>query len=374
MTTNDSKHVVLVGAGHAHVLVLDRWAADPPANTRITVVTDRPESTYSGMVPGVVAGDYRAEEASIAVAPLAQRAGARLVLGRARRIHPDRAAVVLDDGTELGYDVASLDVGSSIRGLDLPGVREHALATRPIGEFTSRLDGRIRKLAAGRDARARVVVVGAGAAGVELAFTLHARLVAAGVRPEVLLECGNGGLLTSYGSRVQRFVEREAAARSISIRATSDATHVDAHGVGFTTGHVPANLVVWATGAAAPDLVSGSPLPHDPNGFVRVDSSLEVHGHRGLFAAGDCASIEGKARVPKAGVLAVRAAPVLDANLRAALSGSPLVEFHPQRHFLSLLNLGNRRALATKWGLAVSGRLAWIWKDRIDRRFVERFR
>jgi len=73
-------------------------------------------------------------------------------------------------------------------------------------------------------------------------------------------------------------------------------------------------------------------------------------------------------------VHAVRAAPVLDANLRATLAGSPLREFRPQRDFLSLLNLGGRRALATKWGLAAAGRLPWIWKDRIDRAFVDRFR
>jgi len=106
---------------------------------------------------------------------------------------------------------------------------------------------------------------------------------------------------------------------------------------------------------------------------VRVNPTLEVRGHRHLFAAGDCAAIEGAAWVPKSGVHAVRAAPVLDANLRAAVSGQPLAKFRPQRDVLSLFNLGNGRALATKWGVAVSGRLAWVWKDRIDREFVGRF-
>ena len=378
MTTNDTTHVVLVGAGHAHVLVLESWAANPPMNTRLTVVVDRPESTYSGMVPGFVAGDYRLAQTSIAVAPLARRAGAELVLRRAQRIDPDQRILHLEGGlgggAHLAYDIASLDVGSSIRGLELPGVREHALATRPIGEFAARLDRRIEELARSGRAEVRVAVVGAGAAGVEIAFTLHARLEHAGLRPVVVVACGAGGLLPGFNSRVRRLVSREAAARSITISATTDASFADERGVGFATGHLRADLVVWATGAAAPDLIANSPLPHDPRGFVRVASTLAVRGHRGLFAAGDCAAIEGKAWVPKSGVHAVRAAPVLDANLRATLAGSPLREFRPQRDFLSLLNLGGRRALATKWGLAAAGRLPWIWKDRIDRAFVDRFR
>ncbi|MFN2426939.1 MAG: FAD-dependent oxidoreductase [Candidatus Binatia bacterium] len=371
MTTKDATRVVLAGAGHAHVLVLESWIADPPDGVALTVITDRPDATYSGMVPGFVAGDYRLDETAIAVEPLTRRAGARFVLGRARRIDPDRKILELEDGTTHGYDVASLDVGSSIRGLDLPGVREHALATRPIGDFAAGLERHVDELT--RDGPARVAVVGAGAAGVELAFTLHARLEAARLRPDIVVVCGADGLLPGHSARVHRLVTREASARAITIAATTDATFVDERGVGFASGHLRADLVVWATGAAAPDFIAESALPHDPRGFVRVNTTLEVRGYRGLFAAGDCAAIEGKAWVPKSGVHAVRAAPVLDANLRAALTGLPLVEFRPQRNFLSLINLGNRRAIATKWGFAVAGRLAWHLKDRIDRAFLARF-
>ena len=68
----------------------------------------------------------------------------------------------------------SFDVGSTVAGLGLRGVREHAIPTRPIGEFVRRVD---EVLAAARDRDgARIVVVGAGAGGVEVAFALAARL------------------------------------------------------------------------------------------------------------------------------------------------------------------------------------------------------
>src|SRR5688572_3736888 len=90
--------VVLVGAGHTHVGVLDRWAKAPPAGTTLTVVVDRPEAVYSGMVPGLVAGDYRLDETAIPVLPLAARARAKVVLERAVRIDPDAKTVVTASG------------------------------------------------------------------------------------------------------------------------------------------------------------------------------------------------------------------------------------------------------------------------------------
>src|SRR5262249_52852307 len=83
---------------------------------------------------------------------------------------------------------------------------------------------------------------------------------------------------------------------------------------------------------------------------------------------------EGSAWVPRSGVYAVREGPILAANLRARLKGARLRCYRPQRDALALLNLGGRRALGAKRGRAFAGRLVWRWKDRIDRRFVARFR
>ena len=94
---------------------------------RLSVVLDRPLAVYSGMVPGLVAGDCAAHELEIDVVPLARRAGARVLLARATGIDPQRRRIELEGRPPLAYDVASLDVGSSVRGLELPGVVEHAL-------------------------------------------------------------------------------------------------------------------------------------------------------------------------------------------------------------------------------------------------------
>jgi selenide,water dikinase len=366
-------HVVLVGGGHAHVQVLHRFAETPVAGVHLTVILDRREAVYSGMVPGFVAGDYAARELEIDVAALARRAGARVVLAPAVAIDPDTRRIVVDAAPAVPYDLASLDVGSTVRGLELPGVGEHALATRPIRALVDRLDRRLDEAAHGRHG-VRLAIVGAGAAGVELGFTLRARLRARGADPVVTVLSAEAALLPGYPGRVAARAAREAERRAITIRTAARAVAVEADGVILDGTRVASDLTVWATGAAPLPFPARSPLPIDAKGFVRVGPTLEVEGYDGLFAVGDCASLTGAPWVRKAGVYAVRQGPILGANLRARVRGARLVRYRPQRHVLSLLNLGDREALASKWGAVVVGRWVWRWKDAIDRRFVARFR
>lgn len=369
--------LVLVGGGHAHVQVLRGLAMRPIPAARVTLVVDVPEAIYSGMVPGCVAGDFRIAEAAIDVVPLARRAGARVVLAPALRVDPRARRIEIEGRPALAYDVASLDVGSSVRGLELPGVREHALATRPIGAFVRDLDARLQEAAraAGADPL-RVAIVGAGVAGVELAFCLDARLRAAGLRAEVRLLGDSAGPAPGQPPGLVRRLRREAARRGIALELGVRVAAVEKDRVrleGDAAGR-PADLVVWASGAAPPALLVASELPCDARGFVRVGPTLEVVGCEGLFAAGDCAALEGHPWVPRAGVYAVREGPVLALNLRARIGGGRLRRYRPQRDFLALLNLGDRRALGAKRGVAFAGGWVWRWKARIDRRFVERFR
>jgi len=361
--------LALVGAGHAHVQVLRRFMMAPMRGVRLTLVVDRPIAVYSGMVPGFVAGDYAAPELEIDAVPLARRAGARVVIAPAVSLDPAARRIELAGRPPLVFDVASLDVGATVRDLDLPGVREHALATRPIASFVSELDARVAAL----PERPRLVVVGAGAAGVELAFTLDARLRAAGRRPALCVVAAGGDVLEGYPARVRRLARRTLAARGIELRCGTRVRGVTRDGVDLGDAALAADLVVWATGAAPLPFPCGPGLPRDAAGFVPVRPSLEVEGCPGIFAAGDCASLPFAPWVRKAGVYAVRQGPVLDANLRAKLRGGRLRDYAPQRDFLTLLNLGDGAALGAKWGLAARGRGVVRWKDRIDRRFMRRF-
>jgi selenide,water dikinase len=369
------RELVLVGGGHAHVQVLRAFAMEPPAGARVTLVVDRAEAVYSGMVPGVVAGDYAPAECEIDVVPLARRAGVRLILAAATRIDAAAQRIELAGRPPLAYDLASLDVGSSVRGLDAPGVREHALATRPIRDFVDRLEARLdAAFAAAPAGEPRLVVVGGGSAGVELALTLEARLRARGARARIAIATDGDGVLVGASARLRAAALAELARRGIALERRARVASVAARALALEDGRaLDCELAVWATGAAPVAVIATSPLPKNASGFVRVGDTLEVEGHAGLFAVGDCAALTSAPWLPKAGVYAVRQGPVLAQNLRLALSGEPLRPYRPQRDFLTLLNLGERRALGGKWGIAAAGPRAWRLKDAIDRRFMRRF-
>jgi len=365
--------VVLVGGGHAHVQVLKRWSMAPVPGARLTLVVDRPIAVYSGMVPGFMAGQYSRNDLEIDVRPLALRAGARCIVAAATGVDPDARRLRLADRPPITYDTVSFDVGSTVAGLEIPGAREHAIPTRPIGEFVRRVD-EVLAAARGRDAF-RVVVVGAGAGGVEVAFALAARLGSGpGRRVDVLLLESGPRVLPGYAASAARRVETAAAARAVTIRCEATVSRVEAHAVHLAGGErIAADATVWVAGAAALPLFAGSGLETDAAGFVRIRPTLQCRGRDDVFAVGDCAAWTAGPALAKAGVYAVRQGPVLAHNLMARARGGRLAPYRPQRDFLSLLNLGDGRAIGTKWGVAAEGASLFSLKDWIDRRFVRRF-
>ena len=122
---------------------------------------------------------------------------------------------------------------------------------------------------------------------------------------------------------------------------------------------------LWATGVVGPAFLAASGLACDAAGCVRVDATLRSVSHDFVFAAGDCAAIEGNPR-PKAGVWAVRAGAPLAANLRRAARGRALRRWRPQSDALAILGLGDGRALAWRNGVAVV-RPAGLALEGLDR-------
>ncbi|MEZ4269617.1 MAG: selenide, water dikinase SelD [Myxococcota bacterium] len=363
--TTPSVELVLVGAGHAHVQVLRRLAMAPFAGVRTTLIVDRPLALYSGMVPGLVAGQYGLDDLAIDAHALARRAGVRVILAAATRVDPAARVVHVAGRPPIYYDVASLNVGSTVAGEQVEGVREHALATRPLADFI----GAVERLDVDASPAPRASVVGAGAAGIELACALRARGCT------VTLLDGADTLLPDASRRWRARVAAALSARAITVKLGAQVAAVTEGALHLENGQeIPHDFVVWAAGAAPPAFCAASDLPKDPRGYLRVRRDLRVVGHDDLFAVGDCAVLDAAPWVPRAGVYAVRGGAVLVDNLEALLRGWPLRAFRPQRDFLTLLNLADGTALGRRGPLIIEG--AWVFrlKDRIDRRFVERFR
>jgi selenide,water dikinase len=365
------QRLVLVGGGHTHVQVLLGFAKHRlPSGTELCVVLDRPTSLYSGMVPGVVAGRYQPGEAEIDLLALSRRAGARVVLARCIGFELAERQVLVHDAAPVRYEILSIDVGAAVAAPPESSGSLPVWPARPIVRLVDELLAFAKVSPRGLT----VAVVGAGTAGVELAFALHARLRSRHTKATVMLVERGPVLVPELPRAAQETLRRKASERGIGVVVECAVTRVTNRGLLCADRlTVPCDMVVWATEAEGLDWVRQSRLPLDTEGFIRVHSTLQVVGHDAVFASGDCASVSGFPRLPKSGVQAVRAGPVLGQNLRAQLSGKPLRRFAPERDALVLVNLADGTALASKWGRTATGPLAMWLKDAIDRRYVSQF-
>lgn len=363
------KRLVLIGGGHAHLSVLEALARTQPAGVETVLVTPSPFQIYSGMLPGWMAGHYARAQCQIELPPLVRAAGVRPVTDRIVGMDADLRFVRLGDGRQLEYDLLSLDVGSEINTSSLQPAGAKLLPVKPLDEF---FDAWPRILSAARNkAPYLLVVVGGGAAGVELALAAQYVFTRQGGDARVELVASESGPLAGHAAGVQRRVTRYLAKAGIVVHC-QQGTGTGA-GVMLSDGTLlRADCILAATGARAPDWIARTGLALDRDGFIAVDACYRSKSHADVFAVGDVSARQDVA-VARSGVHAVHAGPVLAANLLAVLGGGATRAYLPRRYSLYLLACGPRYAIAS-WGrFSAQGAWVWRWKDYIDRGFVRRF-
>lgn len=376
--THARKRLVLVGAGHAHAQVLLALVQQPIPGLDITLISPWTQAPYSGMVPAWLAGEYDWKACCIDFGSLCMRAGARLIAQNVVRIDAVARHALLESGMKLDYDWLSVNIGSTLHAPTaqaFSGDGPRIVPMRPLTVLRACwqevLDDLIGLPVGGSY---RVLMIGGGAAGIESILSAHHRLttLAPGIDFQFTLATQGRALAPGLSSRASSILRTALRERGIMIRTGFSASRTDEAGAIASDGQsIPADAILWATGAQAFVWPRDSGLATDERGFIRIDSTLRSVSHPDVFATGDCASWEDA--LPKAGVYAVRMGPVLAHNLRAVIGGMSLQLYRPQRRYLVLVGTGGRHAVAS-WGpLGCHGAWVHAWKQKIDRRFLARY-
>jgi selenide,water dikinase len=340
------KRILLIGAGHAHLAILRALKKEALASARLALVVPRASQMYSGMLPGLIAGHYRRDEAEIDVARLAGLAAAEFIQGEVVKLDPVQKLARLADGTELEYDQVSINVGA-LPERTLPGA-QFALSVKPHEAFFDRL------LAAKLN---RVAIAGAGLSGAEIAMALRHR----------------GAAVTLYSEQAELWPPQllpTLRREGVDVRPGMPVEKIERGPVvivGASTQEF--DLVLLATAAAPLAWLRNTGLPVDERGFLLVDDSLRSVANPDVFAAGDCATLRSQP-LPRSGVYSVRQGETLLATLRNMARGEAPVEYRPQRHALVLISCGRRYALAHRGNWSAQGRWVWWWKNHLDRKWV----
>ena len=411
------KHLVLIGGGHSHAIVLKMFGIKPLPGVRLTLISDVLHAPYSGMLPGHVAGFYDYDQCHIDLQSLAEFAGCQILTDRAIAIDLNKNLVICQTRPPVNFDVLSVDIGSTPATLSVPGAAEYAIAAKPVPEFLASWNQLISERPNHPQKPLRIAIVGGGAGGVELALNMQSRLgkeegfgngLCNGFKGWILRykerrkrEKGRGKkeeeleihlfhsgpeLMQGHNQRVRRRLQEILISRGIQLhlkekvcavekmeRETHCQITITDYQISCKSGlELKCDRIFWVTQASAANWIRESGLAADSNGFMQVNDCLQSVSHPNVFGAGDIAAMVNYPR-PKAGVFAVRQGKPLFENLQQFLLEKPLKPFAPQEQYLGLIGTGNKRAIASRGSFMWESALLWYWKDWIDRQFMQKF-
>ena len=363
------RHLVLVGGGHAHMTVMLKVGEFVKRGHQVTLIGPSPYHYYSGMGPGMLSGIYRPEDIRFHVSKTVQDRGAAFIKGTVKRVDPKKCKLVLSTRKEIGYDVVSFNIGSSVPAEALSGGDKNVFTVKPIENLLKAQQTILKLLKKGEP---RLLVIGGGPAGLEISANCWRLVHDHASRAQITLLAGPQ-LLTSVPKKVRQIAIQSLASRGITVsegpfvKRLKGSTALTEDGREF-----PFDLAFLALGVRPAGLFKESGLPTGDDGGLLVDDYLQSLTYPEIFGGGDCISFQSRP-LAKVGVYAVRQNPILYHNLMAALEGSELKPFDPGGAYLLIFNLGNGTGIFFKKNRVWDGRLAFYLKNYIDNKFMKRF-
>jgi NADH dehydrogenase len=311
------------------------------------------------------------------------RLGALIGIDRSRRVV--RVAPFIDEegrqvtpAQEFGYDSLVIAIGSLTNDFNTRGVKSHAIALETAEEaerFHARLINACMRAHAQseplRPEQLQVAIIGAGATGTELAAELRKttrQLVAYGldrIDPDKdvkihLIEAAPR-LLPALPERLSVAAAKLLDRLNVRVHTSARVTEVTANGVTLADGTaIPAELVVWAAGIKASDVLKDiAGLETNALNQLVVRPTLQTTRDDAIFAFGDCAAcpwVGHGGNVPPRAQAAHQQASHLARELPRRIAGLPVREWR-YRDFGSLVSLGDYSTIGNLMGKLVGGNL-----------------
>jgi NADH dehydrogenase len=300
-TRNPRPHVVILGGGFAGLSAVKSLRHAP---VDITLVDRHAYNTFQPLLYQVATAGLNPGDITYFLRSIhGKQANMRFSKGTVTGVDTTTKRVYLDAGLSLDYDYLVVGTGVTANYFGIPGAEEHALplytreqALRVRDRMFSELERAVRQ---GQPRDLRIVVVGGGATGVEMAGTLaELRNDAAGqLYPELdldrihitLIEMGPD-LLPPFARGLRRYAKRALLKRGVQLRLDTTVKEVRADGVVVDEGEfIEGGMVIWASGIKAPPEVAEWGLPQGRGGRIEVEADMRVKGFPDVFAVGDIA-------------------------------------------------------------------------------------
>jgi NADH dehydrogenase FAD-containing subunit len=299
-----------------------------------------------------------------------EKQGGTFTLGKAVRVDPEEKIVFLESGETVPYDVLSFNIGSYVPTSNVKGDDRDIFLVKPI-ERLMEAQARILELVSQK--KIFISIIGGGPSGAEIAGNIWRLARDSGKDMPVIRIFAGKKLMENFPDSVRIAIEGSLTKRGIEILVPGYVREVTNGQVVLESGQrYESDIIFMALGVKPSPIFSDSGLPAGPDGGLLVNEYLQCSEYPELFGGGDCIYFKNRP-LDKVGVYAVRQNPVLLANLMAALEGTALQPFDPGGDYLLIFNMGDGTGVVRKKWLQFGGRLGFIIKDYIDRKFMKKF-
>jgi len=365
-----NKHLVLVGGGHAHMVTLKNLHTFIAKGYKVTVVGPSRFHYYSGMGPGMLSRTYSPDDIRFATEHVVSSQGGNFILDKVVRIDPAEKSVHLESGASINYDILSFNAGSYVPWDMVTGEHSDIFSVKPI-ETLLAAQKRILELVDQKEIT--VSIVGGGPSSLEIGGNIWRLAKDNGkFQPNIQIFAGSE-LMSRFPAKIRKMAYRSLRNRNIEVIEHDYAKEIMTGQVRLESGKsYAADIIFLAVGVKPSTIFKESGLPTGPDGGLLVNTFLQSVAHPEIFGGGDCIYFQDQP-LDKVGVYAVRENPILYHNLMASLEGGALKPFDPGGSYLLIFNLGDGKGILGKNSLIFDGRLAFMIKDYIDRKFMREF-
>jgi NADH dehydrogenase FAD-containing subunit len=369
--TKASKKLVLIGGGHAHVYLLHKLRFKKPSDFSIIMISLSDRQYYSGMASAFLEEVYIEKDIYFDLKALCLKSGVTFIQNRVTGINKEDRKISMSNGDTLNFDILSLDTGSIMKDDGIHGINEFAEKIKPLTNLSKIKNDLIHEM---KDHYC-IVIVGGGAAGVEISLSLRAlaRKLKKDVRI-IILNRGSIILKDSIYSARKKALNR-LQQMNIEILCNRKIIAVNSTEIELQDKEfIEYDYLVWATGPASDPLYRKSGFTTDSKGYILVNKYLQSVDCPFIFGAGDCISLENNNHIPKSGVFAIKEAPFLYNNIFKYINNIRLRKYIPQKYYLSVIYMGDKKGLLQYYNFSLYGTLSWLIKYYIDRKFMKNFK
>ncbi|MBM7554357.1 NAD(P)/FAD-dependent oxidoreductase [Thalassobacillus pellis] len=354
-----TSRMILVGGGNAHLQVLQKLLEEHSQNVEVLLISPSSRSYFSGMLAGFAEGIYTKEQISFDLRSLCKRAGIHFIQKEADRIYPEAHKLVCRDGAVYPFDYLSLDLGSDYG--------EEMLSAQRTGDkpLIERLEGL-------RDTT-NPLIIGGGAASMELALSIQAYKRKTPIKGNVRLIC-EGKILPGSPKLTSKKMARLLRKSGVQFWENE---HIKSTHDGYVL--TDKNNKVRHTGIVGREthepnpIMKKSSLPLDKEGFILVNSFLQLAGHPNVFAAGEGAAILGEENMLKNHYCSIRQGEVLWNNILHLVHQEELEQFQPPKRNTFVLSTGFKEGFLLYGGMSMNNKQTWKMKNKMDKSFMDGF-